>query len=371
MAKRAYEPTHRMWRGLVVIGSVSVSIAVAITLALLLTPSVQADAAWERYKTRFLSADGRIVDTGNRDISHSEGQGFGMLLAESHNDRAAFESLWRWTRRHLARKDMALFAWRFEPAATTQVSDINNASDGDIFIAWALQRAALRWNDPYYEAAATRIRRAIKRELVRDYAGYRVLLPGRQGFRGEDYVDLNLSYWVLPAFKAFAEADPEADWQRLVQDGRRLLDNGRFGRYRLPTNWLRLHADGELEPAPAWPARFGFDAVRIPLYFAWGGELESPGVAEVLAFWNDPAHQPPAAWIDVMTEQRSPYAASRGVLAIRAMANGQPHAMGAEPQPDDSYYAASLLMLSNAAAQAQALTQTQLHSSYEARAKGK
>lgn len=356
MEKRVFELTHRMRRGLIAIASasmrVSVLAAVAIAMVLVLTPPVLADVAWERYKSRFMTEEGRIVDTGNGDISHSEGQGFGMLLAEWHNDRAAFDSLWQWTRRHLARKDVALFAWRFEPTAAPQVSDTNNASDGDIFIAWALQRAALRWNDPNYEVAAARIRRAIQHELVHDYAGYRVLLPGRQGFRGDGYVDLNLSYWVLPALQAFSEAEPTAGWQRLIEDGRRLLENGRFGRYQLPTDWLRLNADGTFEPAPEWPARFGFDAVRIPLYFAWGGELESPGMSPILAFWNDPGYQPPAAWIDVLSEQRAPYAASCGVLAIRAMANGKQHVISRVPQQDDNYYAASLLMLAKAAAQA-------------------
>lgn len=363
MAKRARNVTPWLRRGLEAL--------VALIITLILIEPAMADAAWERYKHDFLSMDGRIVDTGNGGISHSEGQGFGMLLAEWHNDQAAFDSLWQWTRRHLARNDRALFAWRFDPAAMPRVSDTNNASDGDIFIAWALQRAAQRWNDPSYAAAAARIREAISHELVHDYAGYRVLLPGRQGFRGEDYVDLNLSYWVLPALQAFAQADPDAGWQRLIDDGVRLLEHGRFGRYRLPTDWLRLHTDGTLEPAPPWPSRFGFDAVRIPLYFAWAGELETPGIAPILAFWNDPSGQSPAAWIDVLSEQRAPYAASRGVLAIRALANGKQSIIVRAPRSGDSYYTASLLMLARAAAQSlvPSRQQPQPQRSYEARAR--
>ena len=38
---------------------------------------------WRIFKQRFLAADGRIVDDGNGGISHSEGQGYGMVLAEA------------------------------------------------------------------------------------------------------------------------------------------------------------------------------------------------------------------------------------------------------------------------------------------------
>jgi len=48
---------------------------------------------WERFKTRFISAEGRVIDTGNGHISHSEGQGVGMLLAVAHDDQTTFENI--------------------------------------------------------------------------------------------------------------------------------------------------------------------------------------------------------------------------------------------------------------------------------------
>lgn len=321
---------------------------VAVT-SLTFVLAAPADESWERYKSRFMSADGRILDSGNGDVSHSEGQGFGMLLAEAQGDREAFDRLWQWTRLHLARTDVALFSWRYDPTNVPPVADPNNASDGDILIAWALQRAASRWQEPRYAQAAAMIREAIAEYLVVQRGGYRVLLPGVQGFRGEGYVDLNLSYWVMPALLDFAQAEPDAGWETLVEDGLRLLEQGRFGRYRLPTDWLRLDADGSLAPAPGWPPRFGFDAVRIPLYLAWADQLDRPGVSPILALWNDPARQPPPAWIDVYSEARAEYAASRGVLAIRALAGRDLRAMPAGLAPGDDYYSASLLLLARLA----------------------
>ena len=63
---------------------------------------------WRSFKAAYLRPEGRIVDTGNGGISHSEGQGYGMLLAEHAGDQETFDSLFGWTEHVLARKDVAL-----------------------------------------------------------------------------------------------------------------------------------------------------------------------------------------------------------------------------------------------------------------------
>jgi len=72
-------------------------VAVIVTTAVMLVPRAWADTAWERYKARFMMPDGRIIDTANGNVSHTEGQGFAMLLAVANNDRPAFDKLWQWT----------------------------------------------------------------------------------------------------------------------------------------------------------------------------------------------------------------------------------------------------------------------------------
>ncbi|MGM0983718.1 MAG: glycosyl hydrolase family 8 [Pseudomonadota bacterium] len=345
---QGHRPAPRRWR----LGA-CLALNLALGLATLLASpwALAVDGGWPTYQSRFITAEGRVVDTGNGNISHSEGQGWGMLLAVAHDDRATFERLWQWTRQHLTRPHDALFAWRYDPRATPPVADSNNASDGDLFIAWALQLAADRWQQRGYASASRTIRDDIASRLIRRQAGMTLLLPGAAGFEQGDALDLNLSYWFMPALVDFAVLEPQGPWQALIDSGQQLLEEARFGRYRLPTDWLRLGPDGEPAPAPDWPPRFGFDAVRIPLYFRWAGLGEAEGLGAIQAFWEDPAHQPPAAWIDVFTEERAPYIASRGVRAIANLAEPyRTRPENAAPLAEEDYYSASLLLLTRLAA---------------------
>src|SRR5437870_11246021 len=69
-----------------------------------------ADTDWETFRQEFVDA-GRVVDTGQDRISHSEGQGFAMLFATHYDDRATFDALWQWTQRNLQVRQDALLAW--------------------------------------------------------------------------------------------------------------------------------------------------------------------------------------------------------------------------------------------------------------------
>lgn len=169
--------------------------------------STQAMASgWDTYKSRFLQSDGRIIDTANNNVSHTEGQGYGMLLAVAYNDRATFDKLWKWTRTNLRNPQNDLFYWRYIPDAQDPVADKNNASDGDVLIAWALQRAAQKWNASDYQQESDRIQRAIVKLDVTNFGGHTVMMPGAQGFNKNSYVVLNPSYFLLSPGRSSASA---------------------------------------------------------------------------------------------------------------------------------------------------------------------
>ena len=306
------------------------------------------DPDWLAYRQRFIEG-GRVIDRGNGQVSHSESQGFGLVLAEAHADQETFAQIWQWTRHNLQRQDLPLFAWRYDPAASPPVQDLNNASDGDILIAWALQRAADRWQNADYARSATAIRQTIARQLIRQQAGYHLLLPGLQGFERDDHLVLNPSYLIYPALLAFARQAPEEGWEQLIRDSLQLLVRARFGHYRLPPDWLALYPDGRLLPAPGWPARFSYDAVRIPLYLVWGDTpVRSPLLEPFRQFWHCCGDRMPA-WTDLENSQQAPYQASPGIRAIAGLLDSPP-APDSPPDPDEGYYSASLRLLARVAA---------------------
>ncbi|WP_374469698.1 glycosyl hydrolase family 8 [Phenylobacterium sp.] len=324
-----------------------------LLLALMLAPGVGACAEagpWTDFKGRFVLADGRVVDTGNRNISHSEGQGFAMVMATAYNDREAFDRIWSWTDRVLSRPDMRLFSWRYDPSAAQPVADPNNATDGDLMIAWALQRAAQRWKEPRYAQQSAAIRAAILERLVVRQGSRTLLTPGLTGFVHPDSVVVNPSYAVLPALDAFAALEPRGPWPKVRDESLKLVRDARFGAHFLPSDWVRVDTAGGLWTDPANPPRFGFDAVRVPLYLAWSGRSRDLAMAGPRQWWRSarrPAQRAPA-WIDVRTGETAPFAASVGMDSVAQLTlTGQAPAAGLR---GEDYYSAALLALVDVAA---------------------
>ena len=312
-------------------------------------PSAELSAQiWQAYKSRFLQADGRIVDTYSN-VSHTESQGTGMILAALAGDRAAFDLIWGWTRTTLERPD-GLFSWRYDPAAETPVADRNNATDGDLMIAWGLALAAGRWNDWDDKSAAVRIARAIERILVREAAGGLILLPGAAGFETEAGIVVNPSYYVFPALRDLSRMTRSPVLARVADDGAALIDANRFGPYGLPADWLLIADDG-VRLDPGHPPRFGYEAVRVPLYLAWDGRLTPERAAPFCQAWaGSDAATPPDAWFDLSTGETAGFAGSNGFQAVRTLVAAQ-CAGEAEPvfpslEIEADYYSASLIAFS-------------------------
>lgn len=305
------------------------------------------DADWVLFKSRFVQADGRVVAGSTTDISHSEGQGVTMFLAVRYGDREAFQSVWRWTREKLQVRDDKLLVWRWTPG--TAVTDINNATDGDIFVAWALLRSYRKWGDPAELTSALDILRSIRERALRVTSRGTLLVPGLVGFDQDEGLMLNLSYWVFPAIAEFAQVDHTAQWNAVRDSGLRLLEEGRFGRWGLPVDWMYLGKPLK----PAGKARFSYDAVRIPLYLAWA-RLDTESTAEPFkAFWlHFKGAQFLPAWTDVRDDSIDSYNASVGIQAISQLLLRNASAPDLSWPPLDErqdYYSAILLLLTKTA----------------------
>lgn len=311
---------------------------------------VTADAqAWGVFCERFLR-DGRVVDDGNGGISHSEGQGVGLLAAATTGDRASFEQMLGWTRATLARPSDSLHAWRYKPYANVHVDDLNNATDGDLLITMALFRAAKRWDMLAYQAMATRMSADIARHLVLDTPSSTVLLPGSAGFANGPAVIINPSYYIFPALREISMNAPDPAWQKVWNDGLTLLRAARFGQWQLPPDWLSLERNGRMSLTERWPTRFSFDAVRVPLYMCWGGFAADPVVGAIHRYWSSHDAGNVPAWIDLAKPDVAPYRQTLGMAAIRQYVEAaQTGSFRPESFPQVAkaadYYSAALIML--------------------------
>jgi endoglucanase len=295
---------------------------------------------WSQFRSDFLVADGRIVDTGNGGISHSEGQGYGLILAQAADDREAFDLIWKWTQANLKRPADSLFAWRYDPRSTPTVTDPNNATDGDILIAWALLRAAKRWGDADYLKTSQDVRASILRLLVKPIGKRSVLLPGVQGFEVGDHVIVNPAYYIWPALDAFEAEDGQPIWGDIIQGGLELLQEARFGPHGLTPDWIELTPARKVFPATGHEPRFGFDAVRVPLYLAWTSRSQM--VEPFKTYWRPllTADAVIPAWIDVSSGAVANYPLSAGGVELARFVSGLP--AGPPTKASFDYYSSAL-----------------------------
>ena len=308
------------------------------------------DARWQAYKQRFISGEGRLIDDLGGNVSHSEGQGYGMLLAVYSDDREAFDRLWGWTVANLQLRPDGLASWRWRPQDDPKVLDKNNATDGDLLMAWALEEAGRKWDAKTYDPSAAKIAHAIGAKLVYASALGPVLSPAVDGFGAKDRDDgpiVNLSYWVFPAFVALKRVAPDVDWAGLRRSGLSLIDAAKFGPEKLPSDWISLKMG--VQPAEGYPERFGYDVVRAPLYLAWGAPLERARLGELVDAWAGPVDAPPPV-VDLETGSSSETFADAGYRAVAALARCVAHG---DPFPAEltnvdlkRYYPATLQMLS-------------------------
>ena len=130
-------------------------------------------SAWRRFAAEAVSAEGRLIDPSDaRQITTSEGQSYGLFFALVDDDRELFERLRRWTVDNLcagdAGKNLPAWLWgktvvpapktadsrraaeKPAPVVRWGVIDANNATDADLWIAYALLEAGRLWKEDAY-----------------------------------------------------------------------------------------------------------------------------------------------------------------------------------------------------------------------------
>lgn len=311
-------------------------------------PPVSA-SEWSLYKAHFLDRGGRIVDNGNGGISHSEGQGYGLLLSYLAGNRADFELIWHFTSSELLLRDDGLAVWKWDPKADPHVTDANNATDGDMLIAYSLALAGAAWDNPSYIATATRMAQVMLRQAVVTYGGRTLLMPGSTGFSAEDRPDgpvINPSYWIFEAFPVMNALAPSPKWQALSDEGVELLQSLEFGSARLPAEWVSLKRTPQ--PAAGFAPEFSYNSIRIPLYVARAGVGDATYLRHLMGTIA-PAGRPMAT-INLTTGKPQEPLTDNGyriiVNLLDCLANGAKVPADVQQFEPELYYPATLQLLS-------------------------
>lgn len=298
--------------------------------------------SWKIYQQRHILSDGRVVDDGNGGVSHSEGQGYALLLAAELDEPAIFARVWSWTHRNLFIRDDGLAAWRYDPSEPQPITDINNASDGDLLIAHALILAGMKWKRPDYLREGKLLAERIRNHLLRKAGSYSILLPGKEGFTSDGRYVVNPSYWVFHSLASLREIDPNPQWDELYESGLQLL-NAIVGRYKAVPDWVALSPEGELSEPEGFEWVTGYNALRIPLYLRLAGEEAN---AVFLAFrkqWGETSASFPVVRSlydnSVLEESQDP-----GFLALRSLLSCDTSRAVPKLSEESLYYPATLLL---------------------------
>ncbi|PPU45174.1 endo-1,4-D-glucanase [Xanthomonas arboricola] len=230
---------------------------------------------WNAFVDKHIQPDGRVVDFLNPDQrSTSEGQSYALFFALVNNDQVLFEKVLGWTRHNLCggRPDLNLPAWLWgrDGSGSWRVLDANTASDGELWIAYALLEAGRLWSRPGYLKAGQQILQLMRQQEVAMLPGLgAMLLPGRTGFAEKQRWTLNPSYLPIQVLRRCANADPKGPWAAIASNAARVLrESAPVGFAPDWTVW-----DGErFGPDPKRGNVGSYDAIRV---YLWTGMLDA------------------------------------------------------------------------------------------------
>ncbi|MFB9085403.1 glycosyl hydrolase family 8 [Erwinia tracheiphila] len=114
---------------------------------MLVSVQVSATDGWTSFKARFMTSEGRILNIS----ATPKGRGTACCWRSGTTTAAAAEKS----------SERPVLHRKYNPAAADAVADKNNASDGDVLIAWALLKAGQKWQNTAYLQTSDRIQRAI------------------------------------------------------------------------------------------------------------------------------------------------------------------------------------------------------------------
>ena len=198
----------------------------------------------------------------------SEAVGYGMLLAVYNNDKGTFDRFWNFAKGKLVNfeedvnKEGGLLPWIF--SSNGDILDRNNATDGDLDIAFALLVADKKgWGT-----------RADARKHIDNILKYNVddndaLQEGY--YRYTDDNTVNSSYLSPGYFKAFADYTGDSRWLKVRDKSYEILEKGFDKGYKVIPHDIQV--SGTLASShPNHDSDAGRGAWRLAVDYLWYGD---------------------------------------------------------------------------------------------------
>ena len=229
--------------------------------------SPSATVASARFLARYVTSDGRVIRRDQGGDIVSEGQAYGMLIAEIADKPALVRTIWSWTAGHLMRSD-GLFAWHATGAG--QIEDPQSATDADILIAYALLRYAGPDQDALH-GTGRRVAQAVLANESVDLPDGAPLLVAGPWAKAKSPPVVDPSYLMPSVYDALARLTGDGRWRSARVAAVRLIAGLTISGRRLPPDWAQLSGDRLVPiPAPSGGAgvQYGLDAARVPIWFA-------------------------------------------------------------------------------------------------------
>ena len=295
-----------------------------------------APGAADRFLSRYVAGDGRVIRHDQGGDIVSEGQAYGMLVAEVAGRPALARTIWSWTTRHLGRPD-GLFAWHATGAR--QIEDPQSATDADILIAYALLRSRGPGSPAMHRAGRRVARAVLAHEAVSLPDGARFPVAGPWAAPVPAPV-ANPSYLMPGVFGALARMTGDRRWARAAAASVRLVRELTDGGRRLPPDWAGV-AGGRLVAAPqpggGAGIQYGLDAARVPLWFAGGCDAGARRLAA--AWWPQLRTAPGGAPVQILAAAAAATAAGDHDAAAALQARAEAVAARAPTYYGDAWAA--------------------------------